>query len=202
MKRRDFIQSFATTATGLAFLRAAHATSLDQQISGTAPAAASTEGHTLVSEFNLRGTQWKVYEDLRTRDGAFTFVSAGGEKRVMPKSAEAQFPGGEPQHLGLSMDEIGLSGPDLLADKLLANGDDPDPEMVKNAAPPQGSPPPPRPAPAPGQPVQQAPPQGRPRWDAFVGTKECFDTMPVFPSGTTRTYHPNQYFPEIAGDAV
>lgn len=201
MKRRDFIQTFATTATGLAFLKAAHATNLDSQISGSAGAATSTEGHTLISEFGLRGTQWKVYEDLRTRDGAITFVSAGGEKRVMTKSAEAQFPGAEPQHLGLTMEEIGLSGPDLLADKLLAGGDDPDPEMVKIAAPPQGSPPPPRPAPAPGQPVQQAP-QARPRWDAFVGTKECFDTMPVFPSGTTRTYHPNQYFPEIAGEAV
>ena len=32
-----------------------------------------------------------------------------------------------------------------------------------------------------------------------AGTKECFDTMPVFPAGQTRTYHPNQYFPELNG---
>jgi hypothetical protein len=202
MKRRDFIQSLATSATGLAFLQAAHATTLDPRTSAAGAAAATIEGHTLVSEFSLRGTQWKVYEDLRARDGAITFVSASGQKRVMPKSAEAQFPGDEPQHLGLSMDEIGLSGPDLLADKLLAGGDDPNPEMVRLAAPPQGSPPPPRPAPVAGQPAPPPQQQARPRWDAFVGTKECFDTMPVFPSGTTRTYHPNQYFPEIAGEAV
>src|SRR5207248_8513434 len=34
------------------------------------------------------------------------------------------------------------------------------------------------------------------RSDTFVGTKECFDTMPVFPNGSTRTYHPVQYFPD------
>jgi hypothetical protein len=94
------------------------------------------------------------------------------------------------------MEEIGLSGPDLLAEKLLDGGDDPDPEMVKRAAPPQGAPAPP----APGQ----QPPQTQPRlhWDTFVGTREAFDTMPVYPPGNTRTYHPNQYFPELNGDVI
>jgi hypothetical protein len=197
MKRREFIQSLATTAAGYALLQTAHASSLHPQAGGAAATTANTEGHTFVSQFSLHGTQWKVYEDLRTRDGAITFLSAHGDKRVLAKSAEAQFPGDEPLHLGLSMDEIGLSGPDLLADKLLAGGEDPDPEMVKKAAPPQGSPSPPRPA---GTQPQGPPP--RPRWDSFVGTKEAFDTMPVFPSASTRTYHPNQYFPEIRGEAV
>jgi hypothetical protein len=35
-----------------------------------------------------------------------------------------------------------------------------------------------------------------------VGTKECFDTMPVFPSGSTRTYHPVQYFPELTNQSA
>ena len=63
---------------------------------------------------------------------------------------------------------------------------------MKAAAPPLGSPPPPRPA--------GAPPGlggGRVAWNAFVGTKECFDTMPVLPGGNTRTYHPSQYFTEL-----
>ncbi|MGH9814564.1 MAG: Tat pathway signal protein [Candidatus Acidiferrales bacterium] len=188
MKRRNFIQSLATTAVGTSLLQAAHAASLNPQASA-ATATSSTEGHTLVSEFNFRGAQWEVYEDLRTRDGAITFVSARGDKRVMAKSAEAQFPDADPQHLGLSMDDVGLSGPDLLADKLLAHGDDPDPEMVKKAAPPQGQPPRSRAG-------QQGPPP-RPRWTAIVGTKEAFDTQPVFPLGSTRTYHPEQFFPEL-----
>jgi hypothetical protein len=115
---------------------------------------------------------------------------------VLRKSADAAFAEADPPHLGLSMEEIGLSGPDLLAEKLLNGGDDPDPEMVKRAAPPQGAPAPP----PPGQP----PPQFQPRlhWDTFVGTREAFDTMPVYPSGNTRTYHPNQYFPELSGDVI
>jgi len=153
--------------------------------------AASIEGHTLVAEFTRNGTAWKVYEDLRTRDGNITFVSDRAGQRVLRKSAEAAFAETEPPHLGLSMDDIGVSGADLLADKLLASGDDPDPALVKSAAPPQGAPPP-RPA---GQPAPQF--QPRAHWDTFVGTKECSDTMPVYPSGNTRTYHSNQYFPEL-----
>jgi hypothetical protein len=76
-----------------------------------------------------------------------------------------------------------MSAADLLADKLLQSGDDPDPEQVKSAAPPLGS-------------VQHPGPSWRLPWDTFVGTKECFDTMPIIPSGSTRTYHPVQYFPE------
>ena len=41
-----------------------------------------TEGHTLVCSFNLDQTDWKVYEDLRTRDGALTFISSTGNKTV------------------------------------------------------------------------------------------------------------------------
>jgi hypothetical protein len=198
MKRREFIQNLATTATGCSLLKSAYATSLDQKAGSTAAISASTDGLTLVSEFDLHGTKWKAYEDLRTRDGAITFHSARGEKRVLAKSAEAQFPDVGPQHLGLSMDDIGMSGPDLLADRLLAAGDDPDPEAVKKAAPPQGSP---QPRPAPNRP-QQAPPP-RPRWNTFVGTREAFDTQPVFPLGNTRQYHPEQYFPELRkADAV
>src|SRR2546430_10682388 len=72
----------------------------------------------------------------------------------------------------------------LFRSKLLEKGD-PDPETVKLAARPQGSA------------REGNNPFGRYRWDAFVGTKECFDTMPVYPPGSTRTYHPGQYFPEL-----
>ncbi|HEV2690280.1 MAG TPA: hypothetical protein VGV35_17100, partial [Bryobacteraceae bacterium] len=81
------------------------------------------------------------------------------------------------------LNEIGMAGADLLADRLLQNGD-PDPELVKAAAPPLGS-------------STPATPGGRVSWNAIVGTKECSDTMPVFPGGNTRTYHPTQYFPEL-----
>lgn len=191
MKRRTFLQNLADTAAGLTLLRSARASSVEDQAGGAPAAGAGMEGLTLVSEFELHGTRWKVYEDLRARDGVIAFHSAGGERRVLAKSAEAQFPETGPQHLGLSMEEIGLSGPDLLADKLLAGGDDPDPEMVKRAAPPQESPQPP----PGGQQAQAAP--SRTRWNTFVGTREACDTQPIFPPGNTRQYHPEQYFPEL-----
>lgn len=196
MKRREFIQSLAGTAAGLAFANPAAA--FVTPSSSEASSISTLDGHTLVAEFKVNAASWKVYEDLRTRDGDITFVSAQGASIVLPKSAEAAFAEANPPHLGFSMDEIGLSGPDLLADKLLADGDDPDPVRVKSAAPPQGAPPP-RTQSHSGH---QQEFQQQARWDTFVGTMECADTMPVYPSGNTRTYHPGQLFGEISGNAV
>src|SRR5579885_1948932 len=165
MHRRQFLQNVALAAAASAAGEAAD------------PEPAP------ISEFSLHGATWKVYEDFGTRDGSITFVSSTGAKRVLPKTAEAAFAEADPPHLGLSLNDIGMAGRDLLAEKLLEHGGDPDPEKVKSAAPPLGS---------------VAPPNGgQGRWTAFVGTRECFDTQPVFPGGNTRTYHPSQYFPEL-----
>jgi hypothetical protein len=180
MDRRDFLQRLAAagaTAALPALPRAAQRT--------PALTAADITGHTQVSEFTRDGVAWKVYEDLRTRDSSITFVSAGGA-RVLPKTAEATFAEDGPQFLGLSIDEIGLAGKDLLAEKLLASGADPDEREVRAAAPPQGS---------------TQPGQGRGRWTTFVGTREAYDVTPVYPAGSTRTWLPAQYFPELRGPA-
>ncbi len=185
MDRRQFLQGLAATAAGVETLSGAGIAAAPE------PAAvfdaAEIEGHTLICEFKRTNVSWKVYEDLRTRDGVVTFVPSTGAPRIFAKSAEASFAEVTPPHLGLNMNDIGLSGPDLLADKLLESGDDPDPDMVKSAAPPQGS--------ATGGGAAGAAP--RARWDAFVGTKEAFDTMMVYTVGNTRAYHPSQYFPEL-----
>jgi hypothetical protein len=150
---------------------------------GLLPAdAVNVQGHTLLCAFQRGGETWKVYEDLRTRDGAVTFVAANGRGRVLSKSGEAAFAGPDPPYLGLKLREVGLAGPDLLADRLLANGD-PDPGEVRRAAPPMGS-------------AEEEHPW-RIGWETILGTKECLDTMPVYPSGSTRTYHPVQFFPEL-----
>jgi hypothetical protein len=143
--------------------------------------AAPSPPETLICEFTHQGASWKVYEDFADREGAITFTAGGGRKRVLKKSAEAAFAEADPPYLGLNLADIGTSPRDLLADKLLEHGD-PNPERVRLAAQPLGS----------GNAGAQ-----RPAWNAFVGTKECADTMPVFPGGNTRTYHPNQYFPEL-----
>jgi hypothetical protein len=191
MDRRRFLQTFAASAAAAGNIRSfaqdqSPAPAHTAAAPGAVPATqADVAGHTLLCSFTRQGATWKVYEDLRTRDGAITFVSSQGVARVLPKSAEATFASDGPQHLGLDMKDIGTAGPDLLADKLLAHGD-PSEDDVRNAAPPMNSSHPRTPNPG-----------YRPSWNTFVGTRECSDTMPVYPSGNTRTYHPVQYFHEL-----
>ncbi|MEO8369362.1 MAG: Tat pathway signal protein [Candidatus Solibacter sp.] len=179
MDRRRFLQNLAATPAAMQIAAA-------QQ---TTAAPADITGHTLLCEFAFEGVTWKVYEDLRTRDGALTFVSSKGGQRILSKPVEPTFAGAEKPYLGLTLAEIGLSNPDLLADKLLAGGGDPDEEQVRIAAPPLGS--------GSGQNANPNAPPPRLPWNTFVGTKECYDTMPVYPQGNTRTYHPSQYFTEL-----
>lgn len=168
-------------ADGETFSRVSDSKSMPRS---TVPASAvSIEGHTLLCEFH-RGTEhWTAYEDLRSRDGVITFISSAGHALVLPKTAEAVFAEDGPQYLGLDLKEIGTTGKDLLAEKLLAHGD-PDENEVRRAAPPMDS-------------ASHGGRDYRPRWNTLVGTRECSDTMPVYPSGNTRTYHPVQYFKEL-----
>jgi hypothetical protein len=199
MERRQFLQNLAVTSAAIPILKSIGEAALpgkgtpvsaDSSQSYVAPGPSpDVEGHTLLCEFKTDSESWKVYEDLRTREGALTFLSSTGAARVLPKSAEASFADADPPYLGLKLSDIGMSGPDLLADHLLLGGGDPDPEQVKAAAPPLGS------AVPPGQ-------GWRLPWDCFVGTKECSDTMPVFAVGNTRTYHPVQYFPELTNQVA
>ncbi len=193
MDRRKFLQSLAVAGVAMNGL------AIEVDAEGGVPAAQAKEeafawvktgqldtaGHTLLTSFES-GAQpgnWKVYEDLRNHDGAITLVSPDGRGLQLAKRVEATFPDANPPWLGLKLSDIGMAGPDLLADRLLRDGD-PDPEQVKAAAPPMAS-------------EKPTDPNERPQWNTIVGTRECFDTMPVYPSGSTRTYHPVQYLPEI-----
>src|SRR6185437_5374600 len=146
MNRRRFMQGIAVTTAGiggLPLLTEVEVAASDPQSVTAASAsrngvAISTEGYTFLCDFS-RGTEtWKAYEDLRTREGSIAIVSPSGAGRVLTKNAEATFAEATPPYLGLSLKDIGMAGPDLLADRLLRNGD-PDPEEVKSAAPPHGS---------------------------------------------------------------
>lgn len=190
MNRRRFLQGMAAGTAAMHGL----ISEAEPQIAPAIPRKqlrgtrnhASIDGHTQMSSFELDGERWTVYEDLRARDGVITFISAAGNTRVLPKTAEAVFTDAGPQYLGLELKEIGMTARDLLADKLLANGE-PDEDEVRRAAPPMDS----------------AKPRFafyRPQWNTILGTRECSDTMPVYPSGNTRTYHPIQYFPQLTNE--
>src|SRR6266498_6005902 len=139
MNRRQFLENAAVASAGAMVISAKPEnapTFAHERLSIGPP---DIEGHTLVCSFKLDTSSWKVYEDLRTREGVLTFISSRGNSRVLGKSAEATFTESDPPHLGLSLNDIGLADADLLADRLLAGGGDPDPEKVQAAAPPLGS---------------------------------------------------------------
>ena len=189
MERRRFLQGMAAGAAALSSFSATGEV-IDSTLRSGTPlkgtqkvSDVAVEGHTLLCTFSRKSVEWKVYEDLRTRDGLLTFVSSAGSARVLPKTAEAVFAEDGPPWLGLDLKDIGMADRDLLADKLLMEGD-PSEEQVRRAAPPMDS-------------AERGGGGYRPSWNTIVGTRECSDTMPVYPAGNTRTYHPVQYFPEL-----
>src|SRR3954452_10394941 len=75
MDRRRFLQRTAV-ATAAAYLPGARPVGATEQIdlpafNSTLIAATNVDvaGHTLICEFTMDSTKWKVYEDLRTREG-------------------------------------------------------------------------------------------------------------------------------------
>ena len=195
MNRRRFLENVVVASAAATTISAKAEVVGSFADEPTPPVPPDITGHTLVGTFALDGTRWEIYEDLRTREGVLTFISSRGASRVLGKSAEPTFAEAEPAHLGLSMNDIGLADADLLADRLLAGGGDPDPEKVKAAAPPLGSATPATPT---GAPAIANP---RTRWTTFVGMVEAYDVAPVYFGGNTRTYHPVQVAPDLR-DAV
>lgn len=190
MERRRFLQGMAASAAALSRFRAG-AQAMDAEQRPRAPlremqkaSDVSVEGHTLLCTFQRESISWKVYEDLRERNGAITFIASSGDARILPKTAEPVFAEDGPAYLGLELKDIGLADRDLLAEKLLSPGEPVEAE-VRRAAPPMDS-------------AQRGGRGYRPSWNTIVGTRECGDTMPVYPAGNTRTYHPVQYFHELS----
>lgn len=186
MDRRRFLQAAATTSTGLVV--AAHAGPARAEIPSAhvrpdvLPSGA-TDGFTPVCTFELDGTHWQVLEDRRSSDGALAFVS-GNRGIVLERRTEAVYSQAKQPYLGLKLGDIGVSGPDLLADKLLENGD-PDPIAVRDAAPPAASN------------FNPSNVGARLPWTFFLGNRQAGDTMPIQVGGSSRTYHVDQAFTDL-----
>ncbi|MBJ6122291.1 hypothetical protein [Sphingomonas mollis] len=180
MDRRQFLAggTIAAAATPLAARTAALPLN---------PLSADVAALPVVARFTTDDGAWEVREDLTTRDGMLALVR-GGEAVLLPKRTEAAHATATPVWLGLDLKAIALADADLLADRLLAGGGDPDPEQVCAAAPPSGS--------------RFDPDKlgARLPWTTFVGTRQAGDTMPVFPNGRTRGYRPEHAFAALSGD--
>lgn len=98
MDQRRFLQSLAVTAACVESLSEAGNTTLLEAPVSSAPA--DIEGHTFLCEFRLNQAAWKVYEDLRTREGALTFVkirrAVAGGAAVPTSSPISKRKGGKP----------------------------------------------------------------------------------------------------------
>ena len=96
MDRRHFLQNLAVATASVKYLAGAESASaseaelLKSLAQGAAKrheggaAAPDVEGHTQLCEFKVdpkSWISWKVYEDLRTRDGVITFISSDGHGR-------------------------------------------------------------------------------------------------------------------------
>src|SRR5271156_6749849 len=117
MDRRRFIQSVAIATAGMNSLqsfagqKAAESKTAASRVSSSSLIPSrniDVEGHTLLCTFKQGAQTWTVYEDLRTRDGAISFVSSAGNGRVLTRNAEATFADADPPYLGLNIkDKIG-----------------------------------------------------------------------------------------------
>lgn len=187
MNRRRFLEGLAISASGLGAAQTATTQSTQTTV---CPAdfkgdqTINTEEYAFLTEFSLGPRRWKVYEDLRTLDGPLCFVSCDGQKRIFPKTAEPLWQSTAP-YLGLTLKDIAGNAPDLLAQRVLEKGGDPDPELVKSALPPIV--------------------WGVRDWSnssfwpggTFLSTVESLETIPLFKDGSTATFLTKQYIPNI-----
>lgn len=143
----------------------------------------SLQAHTLLTSFTSTDRHWQVFEDLRDPHGTLTLVN-GDQACVLSKRTEPVYAEEGAPYFGMKLADIALAEADLLADHLLRRGE-PMEDEVRRAAPPVAS---------------QLNPEnyyGRLPWTTFVGTRQCEDTMPVYTSGSTRTYHTDQVFADL-----
>jgi hypothetical protein len=145
-------------------------------------------GWTERARLTVDGAGLTVLEDLSASDGALAFVTADGRALVLGKRLEPVAGRPVTPYLGFDLKTVALADRDILADRLLAGGDDPDPDAVRDAAPLPAS--------------RFDPKDIGPRlpWTFFLGTRQQADTMPVRTNGSTRTYHVDQVFDALGAN--
>ncbi|MFT4247041.1 MAG: hypothetical protein QM581_03250 [Pseudomonas sp.] len=142
------------------------------------------DGLTRFCGFRHRERDWSVHEDLRTPQGALVLACADGVLDL-GKRTETVWGSDKPPYFGMQLAELAMADADLLADRLLRDGD-PREDEVRDIAPP------------PGSRLDPKDYNGRLPWTTFVGTVQGNDTMQIYPDGRSRTYRAIQYFPELA----
>lgn len=144
-------------------------------------------GSTLCSFTHLQ-QHWTVCEHLDDAQGQLTVWSDNGMLRL-DKRTEPAYPAEGVPYFGLPLAQVAMAEADLLADRLLRDGD-PDEAQVRDVAPP------------PASLLDPNDNGGRWPWTTFVGTREGLDTMPILPNGRSRTSRPEHAFAELGEQAL
>ncbi|WDS36330.1 Tat pathway signal protein [Pseudoxanthomonas sp.] len=194
MDRRHFLRHGVAATAAVGLLPAVPALAAGSPAATAAPAlpaptlrpAATVElsGLEMLCAFDHRGRAWTVHEDFRTGQGALVLACADGVLDLS-KRTEAVWGSAATPYFGLPLAQVAMAEADLLADRLLADGD-PREDQVRDVAPP---------------PASRLDPKdynGRLPWTTFVGTAQGIETMQIYPDGRSRTYRAIQSFPELA----
>ncbi|EHH67535.1 hypothetical protein [Gluconobacter morbifer] len=138
--------------------------------------------------FAASGGKWSVKEDLTSMEGAMILTGPGGRCHVLKRFMEECEAPLEGCYCGLDFGTLAIAEHDLLAERLLDGGGEPDPSAVRAAAPPIDS--------------HFTPEQaGRIVWTAFVAPPYAEGVMPLTPAGNTRNWHVNRIASELALDS-
>jgi hypothetical protein len=184
MDRRKFLQGVAASAAGLTAgsgrperVEAADAMAVADVPENPPVSPVSVEGYTLLAEFDRGPVHWKVYEDLRTREGALVFVNADGRQRLFPKSLERTFADPAKLYNGQTLREILDSQVDVLGREILRQPGDPTYEAVAPLLEPLAN-------------VYT-------RTYTFLGTRANYDKVPFQYGGRTANFDAAVLAPEI-----
>jgi hypothetical protein len=136
------------------------------------------DGYARLADIEIDGQSWTAHEDLSIRNGPIVFASKTGQQRILSKTAELYAPPADakyPRYAGLRIGEVGMALDDMLATKLLQNGEPPE-EQVRHTIPPllRG-----------------------PAWTTIIGNVQANDVMAVFALGSTRAFQPTHTMPEL-----
>ncbi|APO94273.1 hypothetical protein [Xanthomonas vesicatoria] len=196
MDRRTFLRQgmAATAAVGAGAVLAPQATAA-AALPTPPPArprleplpSAAHVGTALCSFMHLQQT-WTVYEHLDDAQGQLTLWTDSGMLRL-DKRTEPAYPAEGTPYFGMPLAQVAMADADLLADRLLRDGD-PDEAQVRDVAPP------------PASLLDPKDNGGRWPWTTFVGTREALDTMPILPNGRSRTARPEHAFTELGEEAL
>ncbi len=196
MDRRTFLQqgvaATAAVGVGAAWAAPAGAAAAAAPLAVAVPQletqSSATQSGSRLCSFRHLQQDWTVYEQLDDPQGALMLCTDAGVLRL-GKRLEAAYPAATPPYFGLPLAQVAMADADLLADRLLRDGD-PDEAQVRDVAPP------------PASLLDPKDNGGRWPWTTFVGTREALDTMPILPNGRSRTARPEHAFAELGEEAL